>query len=269
MNKIKVGFIGLGNMGSALASAVAKTSAYDLYVTDIKSENVEKFVTNYNAVASTNYEILAVCDFIFLGVKPQVLPELLKEIKITYKACEHKAVFVSMAAGVQISSIEAILSSDASIIRIMPNLPVASGNGVVLCCSSSNVSQVDEALFSGILSKAGMTDWLPEHLFDCASALSGCGPAFVAMFADAMADGAVSCGLPRDKAIKYAVMTLLGTASYLNESNIHPSVLKDMVCSPGGSTIKGVEKLEEGAFRSTVINAVQASYKKTVELGEK
>ena len=154
----------------------------------------------------------------------------------------------------------------APIIRIMPNTPVAVGEGMILYDANEWVTSEMLDAFSHALSKAGRLDRLPEGSIDAASALSGCGPAFVYLFSESLADGAVECGLSREKANLYAAQTLYGAAKLLLESGKHPGELKDAVCSPGGTTIAGVHALEEGSFRAATMSAVNAAYQKTLKL---
>jgi len=177
-------------------------------------------------------------------------------------------VLVSMAAGLSIQDIRRMAGGDYPVIRIMPNIPVKAGSGVILYDASENVGQDTLDVFRWSMTYAGLVDRIPEKLIDAGSALSGCGPAFVSLFVEALADGAVACGLPRAQAMLYAEQTLMGTAKYLLESGVHPGSLKDAVCSPGGSTIAGVMALESGAFRASTAEAVVAAYEKTLELGK-
>ena len=153
-------------------------------------------------------------------------------------------------------------------IRIMPNTPVAVGQGVILYDTTENVTQEAVQGFCGGMKCAGLLDQLPEKLIDAGSAVTGCGPAYVCLFMEALADGGVACGLPRAKAMEYAAQMLLGTAALALESGKHPGQLKDAVCSPGGSTIAGVRALEQGGFRAAAMNAVEAAYHRTKELGK-
>jgi len=150
----------------------------------------------------------------------------------------------------------------------MPNTPASVGEGMILYAATENVS--DQALegFRNIMGCAGVLDPLPEQLIDAGSAVSGCGPAFACLFLEALADGGVKCGLPRNKALLYAAQMLLGTARLAMASGQHPGALKDAVCSPGGSTIVGVQALEEHAFRGAVIDAVEAAFERTKALGK-
>jgi len=261
-----VGFIGTGNMGGALARAAAKTQC-EIFLSDKATDKAESLAKELGAKAVTMAEA-ALCDYVFLGVKPQMLSALLKELAPVLALRKTPGTIVSMAAGVATADIQKMLGFDYPIIRIMPNTPVAVGSGVILYDTTEQVSMEAVAGFVSILSQAGLLNRLPENLIDAGSALSGCGPAFVAMFAEALADGAVACGLPRDKAMTYAAQTLLGTAKLLLETGQHPGQLKDSVCSPGGSTIAGVNALEQGAFRGSVISAVKDAFIRTKELGK-
>jgi pyrroline-5-carboxylate reductase len=173
-----------------------------------------------------------------------------------------------MAAGVAMADIRGMVGADYPIIRIMPNTPVAVGQGMVLYDHTENVSEEALAAFRDFMGFAGRLDPLPEKLIDAGSAVSGCGPAFACLFMEALADGGVACGLPRAKAMEYAAQMLLGTAALALESGQHPGQLKDAVCSPGGSTIAGVRALEQGGFRAAAMNAVEEAYYRTLELGK-
>ena len=148
----------------------------------------------------------------------------------------------------------------------MPNTPCAVGEGIILYSSDKDVSVLDAEEFRSIFRKAGIVDKIPEALIDAAGCISGCGPAFAYLFVEAIADGGVNCGLPRDKALRYAAQTVLGAAKTVLSSGKHPGELKDAVCSPGGTTIEGVRALEEGSFRASSMGAVTASFKKTLKM---
>ena len=176
---------------------------------------------------------------------------------------------IDLGCGSGILSVAALLlGADKKIIRIMPNTPSAVGQGLMLVSANDRVTAEELAAFKTMMAESGLLDDLPENLIDAASAVSGCGPAYAYMFVEALADGAVKCGVPRAKAMRYAAQMLLGSASLLLETGEHPGALKDAVCSPGGSTIQGVRLLEERAFRGAVTDAVLAAYEKTKELGK-
>ena len=260
----RIGFIGAGNMGGALARAVAKADT-DIYITDLAADKAAALAGEVGGYVADAEKIAEVCDFIFIAVKPNTVAAVLSGIGESVK--KNGAVLISMAAGVSIERLEEA-AEGAAIIRIMPNTPAAIGRGMILWCANSRVSEENIGDFLGFMAGAGELDRLDERLIDAGSALSGCGPAFVYMFIEALADGAVKCGLPRDKAMKYAAETLIGGAGMVKETGIHPGALKDAVCSPGGSTIEGVKALEDGALRATVIAAVSAAFERTKELGK-
>lgn len=260
----KIGFIGAGNMGGALARAVAKTGN-DVFVADADRRKAEALASDIGANAVDSAVVVNECDMIFLGVKPQILPALATEISGALGARKGGFCLVSMAAGVRLSKLSELFGCD-SIIRIMPNTPAAVGSGVILYAPMAGVDGEYESLLLEALSQAGSLNRLEEKLIDAATAVSGCGPAFVYMFIEALADGGVKCGLPRDKAQKFAAETLLGAAKLCIESGKHPGELKDAVCSPGGSTIAGVASLEECGFRGSVMDAVEAAFERTKEL---
>ena len=174
-----------------------------------------------------------------------------------------------MAAGLSLNQLNDMAGNNLAIVRIMPNTPALIGKGMTTYCKNELVT--DQQLHNLLedLSAAGRFDAIDEKLMDAASAAAGCSPAYAYMFIEAMADGAVTCGLPRAKAMEYAAHTLLGTAKLFLETGTHPGALKDAVCSPGGSTIAGVRALEQGGFRAAAMNAVEAAYARTKELGKK
>ena len=261
-----VGFIGCGNMGGALARAVAGSGhAQHIYLANRSSEKVEKLAAELKCDTAGNTELAGICDLIFLGVKPQVMPALLKEIAPVLMTRKDRFVLVTMAAGLTMEQIRGMAGDDYPVIRIMPNTPVAIGAGMVQMCSEG-VTEAEQKDFCTLLSGAGLIDTLPESLIDAASAVSGCGTAYMCLFMEALADGGVACGLPRDKALRYAAQTMLGMGRLCLESGEHPGVMKDRVCSPGGTTIQGVRALEQGGVRGACIEAVIAAFEKALEL---
>lgn len=261
------GFIGCGNMGGALLEAVAKSVDGDrLLICDRDAAKVAHFTETLGARAVSVEEIAQKSDFLFLGVKPQMLEGVLHELTPILKKRNDTPVLISMAAGISIAAVERMAQVECPVIRMMPNMPVAVGEGMILYDANERANDFVTDLFCRALSAAGRLDRLPEQWIDAASAVSGCGPAFVFLFAEAMADGAVKCGLPRDKARTYAAQTLVGAGEMLLRTGRHEGELKDAVCSPGGTTIAGVEALESGAFRASVMQAVVAAYERTLEL---
>ena len=268
--KYTFGFIGCGNMGGALARAVAKVmSGANLLLCDACSEKAELLAREIGAESGALEAVVTRSDVLFIGVKPQTLPVLFEEITPVLDARENPPVLISMAAGISLATLDFYLGNETPVIRIMPNLPASVGEGMILYTPNAHVTDEMLSLFCHALSMAGTLDRINEEKIDAASALSGCGPAFVYLFAEALADGAVACGLSRDKALLYASQTLAGAAKMLLTTGEHPASLKDAVCSPGGTTIEGVKALEDGAFRATTMQAVIASYEKTLKLGKK
>ena len=265
----KIGFIGTGNMGGALAMSVAKRNGgANILLADFFKDKAEALAKNIGALVSDNEEIAKKCSYIFLGVKPQMMQDMLLGIRDIISQRSDDVVLISMAAGLSTDKIASMAGGDIPVVRIMPNTPVSVGKGVVLVCSGKGVTEEQLGFVADMLGESGYVDIIDEKLIDAASAVSGCGPAFVYMFAESLADGAVASGLPRAKALAYAAKMIEGSAKLLFESGAHPGELKDNVCSPGGSTIEGVKSLENGGFRGDVIDAVRAAYKKTVELGK-
>ena len=272
----KAAFIGTGNMGGALVRAACRAIGADrVAVTNRTPAKAEELAAELGcAVVKSNADAVREAEFIFLGVKPHMMRPLLNTLAPVladcYAAGEDK-VLVSMAAGLRIEDMRPHLKPagyDVPVLRIMPNTCVAIGQGMTALCTEEWVDESVLEEVEEILSATGKVDRVPEDLFDQFSALAGCGPAFVYPYIEALADGAVSTGLPRKQAVEYAARTVLGAAALVLESGKHPGQLKDEVCSPGGSTIAGVAELERGGLRAAAINAVQAAYRKNRKLGK-
>ena len=262
--KYTLGFIGCGNMGGALVRASAKAiGGTSIAVCDYDKKKAEAFANELGVTALSIEELAKNSKFVVLGVKPQNMQETLAPIQ-TILENNDGVVLITMAAGLSISAIQSYAGKSYPTIRIMPNTPAMLGEGMILY-AVNGVSQADEETFLSCFAKAGKIDKIPEDKIDGASALSGCGPAFVYAFAEALADGAVECGVPRDKAALYAAQTLKGAAEMLLTFG-HPGDLKDAVCSPGGTTIAGIHAIESGSFRGATMDAVMAAYKRTLEL---
>lgn len=262
-----LGFIGVGNMGGALARAAAgKISGTSLLLANRSREKAEKLAVELGGTVSDNLSIAASADYIFLGVKPQMLPGVLSDLTDTLRRRESPFVLVSMAAGTSIEKVQQLSGDKWPVIRIMPNTPASIGRGMILYAPGENVSAEQLDTFLKLMSGAGRFTRLEERLIDAGSSVSGCGPAFADLFIEALADGGVACGLPRSAAIELAAQMLLGSAALVLESGRHPGELKDAVCSPGGTTIQGVRALEKSGFRSAVMEAVIAAYEKNFDL---
>ena len=257
-----VAFIGTGNMGSALARAAAKSGRADrLLLANRSQEKARRLAEELGGEAVDNRTAAAEAEVLFLGVKPQHLEEMLAGIGDVLAARRDRFFVVSMVAGRELRALSSLLGG-APVIRVMPNIPVAVGAGISLFAASPEVTEEEKAFFRELRAASGLVEELNEELMDAATGVTGCGPAFAAMFVEALADGAVTCGLPRAQAIRCAAQMMKGTAELLLETGEHPGALKDRVCSPAGSTIQGVRALEKSAFRSAVTEAVIASWEK-------
>ncbi len=263
----QIGFIGCGNMGGAIARAVcAATDPARVTLANRTPEKAQALAAELGCHWGKNETVARKCSLIFLGVKPQMMGEMLSDVAPVLASRSDRFVLVTMAAGVTMESIQTMAGGAWPVIRIMPNTPVSIGKGMIQYCTAG-VTEEEEAAFCALMSKAGLLDKLPESLIDAASSVSGCGPAWAYQFIEALADGGVACGLPRAKAIQYAAQMLAGSAELVLQSGRHPGALKDAVCSPGGTTIQGLRVLEERAFRGAVMDAVIAAFEKTSQLG--
>lgn len=257
-----VGFIGTGNMGSALARAAVKSDQVErLLLTNRSPEKAERLAAELGGEVVSNREVATQAEVLFLAVKPQYLLEMFTGIRDILEMRRDRFILVSMVAGWTLERLRTELGS-FPFVRIMPDIPAAVGAGITLVCPGEDITAQEAALVKDLLAGSGLVSELDEKQLDAANGVTGCGPAFAAMFAEALADGAVACGLPRQKALEYAAMMMKGSAELLLQEKMHPAVLKDRVCSPGGSTIQGVRKLEESGFRAAVMNAVIATFEK-------
>lgn len=261
---MKYGFIGCGNMGGALAKALSKTTK-DIMVSDFDGSRANALASELGITAAeSNAKVALECERIFLGVKPQMMEEMLSGIKSQLEA--KKPLLISMAAGLSVSKINKFVP-DLPVIRIMPNTPVTVGQGVILYCFSG-VGQDTVSDFVGDMRHGGNLYSVPENLIDAGCSVSGCGPAFMYMFASAVAKGGVACGLSENQAIEYAAATMAGAAQMLLKSGKTPAQLTEAVCSKGGSTIEGVNVLKNSDFEKIVTDCVKAAYKRNLELGK-
>jgi len=261
---MKYGFIGCGNMGGAIARALAN-STKDITVAD-RSGKAKSLAAELGIGYSDNLTIASTCDRIFLGVKPHMMKDMLAPLKDVL--AQRRPTLITMAAGVWISQIEEFVGCEIPVIRIMPNTPTAVGKGVTQYCCNAFVDSDVLSDWLADMAPSGLMDQLDEKLIDAASAISGSGPAYMYVFLEALADGAVTCGIPRAKAYEYAAMTMVGAAEMYLQTKQHPGALKDAVCSPGGSTIAGLRALEEHSFRAAAMDCVIATYNRNKELGK-
>lgn len=261
------GFIGTGNMGGALArAACVKVPGQQVLLANRTASKAESLAAELQCRAVASEMAAREATYLFLGVKPQMMADLLTAIAPVLAKRQDRFILVTMAAGLTIRRIREMAGGTYPVIRMMPNTPAAIGEGMILYTASEDVTEAETAAFLDAMSGAGRFSELPEKLMDAGSAVSGCGPAFVDLFIEALADGGVACGLPRASAQEFAAQMVLGSAKLLLESGKHPGQLKDAVCSPGGTTIQGVRKLEEKGFRGAVMDAVIAAYEKNFDL---
>ncbi|MBQ7904468.1 MAG: pyrroline-5-carboxylate reductase [Spirochaetaceae bacterium] len=286
MNKdFLIGCIGCGMMGGALIKAISqKIGGNKILLSDGDVEKAKQLAFEVGAsVASSNDQIIKKCSHVIIAVKPAFFSSVLEQIKDSYNERFNSneknelPVIISIMAGFSIEKIiemsnKAGLSGGLQkIIRLMPNLPATVSEGMIALCVEEKTSAelTEEVTFvKDILSKAGKVEQVPEKLMDAVTAISGSGPAYGFMFIEALADAAVSFGMPRNQAYIYASQTLKGAAQMVLDTGEHPAKLKDAVCSPAGTTIEAVKILEQKSFKSAIIEGAEAAYKKSIELGK-
>ncbi len=259
----KIGFIGSGNMSSTIIRGLVgnfEDINKSIYVSNRSREKAEKLCSELNMnFSENNIDLVKTCHVIFLGIKPFIYDKVLSEIS-SY-VTEDKLI-VSLAAGVSMEDVAGYFNNPAKIIRIMPNVAVNVGEGMIALSSNDNVASDETDFIVNLLSSIALVDKIEEGLMDAVTTISGCGPAFIAMFVEALADGSVLYGMPRDKAYIYAAQTLIGTGKMMLEKNIHPGQIKDMVSSPKGVTIEGVYALEKRGFRNILMETIEVCNKK-------
>ncbi len=269
MSNKRIGFIGCGAMGSAMINRFLnnkKVLPEDIMACDIKQNHIEELKCKFNIKKTIqSKEVLDFAQTIFLAVKPQDMPVVLEDIK---KDVTDRHLLVSAAAGITISEILGIVNSNKKVIRLMPNTPCLIGSGMTVLSPGQKVNEAELCFVKELLESLGKVEVLEEKLMDAVTGISGSGPAYVFTFIEALADGGVKAGLPRETALLLAGQTVLGAAEMIMETGEHPSVLKDKVTSPGGTTIAGIYALEKESFRGTVMSAVEAAAGRSKELGK-
>lgn len=268
----KLGFIGAGKMCEAILAGVLKSGAMgpeNIYVCGISPERLAALADTYQVNTARNDDgsgaiaMAESCDIVVLSVKPQVARQVLAAAAPGFAA---KTLAVSIMGGVTLATLEALLPQ-SPVIRVMPNTPVQVGCGASGMARGSKTADKHLSLCKALFDAVGESYLLPENLIDPLTAVSGCGPAFGYLFIEALADGGVQQGLPRQLALRLAAQALVGAGQMVLQTGRHPAQLKDNVCSPGGGTIAGVHALEGGAFRGTVMDAVAQAKKRMEELG--
>ena len=268
-SKLQIGFLGAGKMASALAKgfiAARLVTPRQLIASDVMEPARASFAKEVGAKAATsNAEVMKFARVIILAVKPDQVAGVLAEIK---PHCTENHLLVSIAAGVTLAKLEGALPSGARVIRVMPNTPALVGAGASGYALGSHAKAEDAALAQQLLGAVGLACAVKESLLDAVTGLSGSGPAYAFLMIEGLSDGGVAAGLPRDIATRLAAQTLLGAAKMVLETGLHPGALKDMVTSPGGTTIEGVHELEKGRVRGALMSAVRAATDKAKKLGQ-
>jgi pyrroline-5-carboxylate reductase len=269
MSPTTIGFLGAGKMATALAKGFLQSglaTAEHLSASDVTKGARDAFATETGAkVSASNFDIVAAANVIFLAVKPDQIGDLLAELRGHLDPKRH--LLVSIAAGVTLAKLEAA-APGVRFIRVMPNTPALVGASASAYSPGSQATRADAELAQALLGSVGVALEVKEKLLDAVTGLSGSGPAYAFLIIEALADGGVAAGLPRDIAQKLAAQTLLGAAKMVLETGQHPGALKDAVCSPGGTTIEAVHELEKAGVRAGLINAVRAAAEKAKKLGQ-
>lgn len=266
---LKIGFYGAGNMGKAIINGIVEAkiaNPSDIFVNDLHKPSVDALCKELQVVSKTQSEIASEANIVILAVKPNIVPIVLEENKAHFSK---ETIVVSIAAGVSIKAIEDVIGNGHKVVRVMPNTPALVGEGMSALCFNNNVDENDKQNVCAVFNSFGKAEVVGEYLMDAVVGVSGSAPAYVYMFIEALADGAVVCGMPRASAYEFAAQTVLGSAKMVMETGMHPGALKDNVCSPGGTTIAAVNSLEKDGFRSAVINAVVTAAQKNKEMGSK
>lgn len=268
---MKIGFIGTGNMGSSIIKGILSSKfekSENINIFDLDKEKVNNLVKEYGVnVVNSEKELAENCNIIILSVKPHIIPIVLKNLSGNVKK---DTIILTIAAGISISVIENALGEDKKVVRTMPNTPAQVLSGMTAVTFNKNIENSEKEIIFKLLNSFGKSVEIEEKLMHAYTGISGSLPAYVYMFMEALADGGVLCGMPRNKAYEIVAQTVAGSAKMLLETGKHPGKLKDEVCSPAGTTIEAVRVLENGNFRGNVIEAVAACTEKSKEMaGEK
>lgn len=267
--KKTIGFIGSGNMGGAIiAGLVGSTlvSPKQVITSSVSEDSLQALKDKYAIrTTSDNKVVAAEADILFLAVKPNIYALVIDEVKDSVK---ENAVIVTIAAGKSLSEIQERFGREMKVVRAMPNTPALVGEGMTGICANERVSVAELTDVKTIFDSFGRTESVPEYLMDAVTGVSGSSPALVFLFIESLADGAVRGGMPRQQAYTFAAQAVLGSAKMVLETGKHPGELKDMVCSPGGTTIEAVAELEKHGFRNAVLSAVQTTIDKSIAMSK-
>jgi pyrroline-5-carboxylate reductase len=266
---MKLGVIGCGKMGTALVEGAIRSGAVaaaDVTGADPWQGARDHFAKATGAAVAAEISALAGCEVVLLCTKPQDVPAALRDASIASHG--KQLLVISIAAGITLDALETAAAANLRVIRAMPNTPALVGKGAAGYCLGSRASREDAECARQLLGAVGLAVEVPERLMDAVTGLSGSGPAYVYLVIEALADGGVRAGLPRAEAIQLAAQTVLGAAAMVLETGAHPAVLKDMVTSPGGTTIAGLAELERHGLRAALMDAVAAATRRAAELGK-
>ena len=263
---MKLGFIGCGNMAKAILGGILKkqlVAPQEIIASALHEETLQQASDTYGIQTTTSNLEAARADIIFLAVKPQFYETVIKEIRDTVKESQ---LIVSIAPGKSIQTITEWFGKPVKLIRTMPNTPAMVGEGVTAVCPAETVTEEELKEVLTLLESCGIAEVMPERLVDAVVSVSGSSPAYVFMFIEALADGAVRDGIPRKQAYRLAALSVLGSAKMVLETGMHPGELKDMVCSPAGTTIEAVAAMEKAGFRNAVLAGMEACTNKTKQM---
>lgn len=272
---MNIGFVGCGNMGTAMLNGILKSeivSSKEIFVSCNSEKSRSRLTKDFGVEVTDNVTVAKNADVLFLAVKPNMFPKVIEEIKEV--VAEKNSLVISIAAGMTIEKIEELFDSSSlfedkmRLVRTMPNTPALVGEGMTAMSVNKNISEEDKVLVEKIFESFGKAEFVSENLMDAVIGVSGSSPAFVYMLIEAMADGAVQAGMPQDKAYKFAAQSVLGSAKMVLETGKDPEELIDAVCSPGGTTIAGVNALEENGFEELVIAGEMAAVERSREMSK-
>ncbi|XP_043270857.1 pyrroline-5-carboxylate reductase [Venturia canescens] len=275
LKELKIGFIGGGNMARAIGAGLIKKGVLNeknVWVSSRTLETLQFWKDLGTRTSQNNGEVIENCDVIFIAVKPQMLKDLVPDFtkSLTTSTCSRK-LFVSVLVGVTLDMLRDKIAPNSNqscigIVRTMPNTPLMVGTGVTVYCSDDHTTEDECTLIHKMFAHLGIVERVPESQMDAISALSGSGPAFAYQIIEGLSDGAVMAGVPRAMATQFAAQVLIGAGNMVLQTKKHPGALKDEVCSPGGTTIRGVHAMEEGGVRVALMNAIKAAVARAAEL---
>lgn len=266
---MKIGIIGSGNMGTAILGGIVKSGLVapgEVIVSNRTQPKLDRVRADYGVNTTLDAkEVVLNSDIVIVAVKPHIYDSVLTEVR---ELIDSDKIIVNIAAGKTIESIEAVIGDDKKIVRTMPNTPALVGEGMTAICPNRNINEEDLEKAISVFESFGKAEVVSESMIDAVIGASGSSPAYVFMFIEAIADAVVIHGMPRDKAYKFVAQAVLGSAKMVLETGKHPGELKDMVCSPSGTTIEAVRALEEAGMRGAVIKGVNACIEKSIEMSK-